>query len=645
MNRFLSIRARSSTTLSFPRQVHRGGIVLSQRLFSSDKNVEGAQIDQTLAIIRARSRLRLSDAHARKISGIGPVAALEYVTKNKLLEANEGQVQMANAFQELQDGVTQARSACEQWRKDNARARLELEKSINSKTHVSAGSTKHTPTLDGELCFLTVGPPPRFRPAGAFVFGPVGGGKTTIMDLFFLSMQDNCAGQERRMRAHCHEFMYELHTNMHKLRKTMDPDYLLEAVVTEIAKKTDIICFDEFAITNVADSIIMKTLLQLLFQLEVAVVATSNRPPEDLYLEGLNRQVYIPKLIDVMRTDMLVRELAPGKDFRESMMEEQKIEVNDYPFYFTPIGTPANDKLETFFSRAVDGIGDIKPYSLPVSWNRTIQVDREANGVGVFNFKNLCEAPVSPDDFIYIARRYHTVFLCDIPILRVDDHNEARRLTNLVDVLYENSVKLICTADGPIDDVLKEVQALCATSEEEASTKSIDLGFFTRTGGSSETMPGTAIVHMERMRNQQVGSRYKADEKRSIFDQASAKESRKSGHLSPAPTGRAEKGPSLATQKWADKNQRDLQAREASREGVAAPAGSDYSASQEGVGGVMISAVGSLQESGFAARRAISRVKEMQTDVYNQAHVLRKERIDSEWATGTTGGDPHQHRL
>jgi len=150
---------------------------------------------------------------------------------------------------------------------------------------------------------------------------------------------------------------------------------------------------------------------------------------------------------------------------------------------------------------------------------------------------------------------------------------------------------------------------------------------------------------MERMRNQQAGSRYKADEKRSIFDQASAKESRKSGHLSPAPTGTAEKGQSLATQKWADKNQRDLEASEASREGVAAPAGSDYSAPQEGVGGVMISAVGSLQESGFAARRAISRVKEMQTDVYNQAHVLRKERIDSEWAAGAPGGDPHQHRL
>jgi predicted ATPase len=229
-----------------------------------------------------------------------------------------------------------------------------------------------------------------------------------------------------------------------------------------------------------------------------------------------------------------------------------------------------------------------------VSWGRSLPVEAAGGGLGCFHFDDLCRAPLAAEDFLCLATRFHTVFVHDIPRLLLEEHNEARRFTNLVDALYEHSVRLLCHSTVALHEVLRSVEAL-RDANDAAGHDASSMGVF-------EVMYDDTPNFQLQIK--EAGSREKWREIRDRRDaERQTHEAKRLGRLA-APEAIGEQSGSGWT---------------------SAPAAADLSAPDQGVAGVMVAAVGSLQESGFAARRAVSRMKEMQTQPYLEAARRRRE--------------------
>lgn len=275
-------------------------------------------------------------------------------------------------------------------------------------------------------------------PTGLYIWGSVGRGKTMLMDLFFDSLE-----VRRKRRAHFHAYMADVHERIHDWRQKLKRgevtgDDPIRPVAEALAEEAWVLCFDEFAVVDIADAMILGRLFTALFEQGVVVVATSNVPPDELYKNGLNRTLFLP-FISVVKERMEVIELAARTDFR---LEK----LGDTPVYFTPVDDRARTALDAVFARLTRGATP-KPAVLHVH-GRRVEVPAQAMGVARFSYEALCRRPLGAADYIAIARAYHTVLIDGVPALQTSRRDEARRLITLIDILYERRVKVIMSAEA-----------------------------------------------------------------------------------------------------------------------------------------------------------------------------------------------------
>ncbi|WP_299377812.1 cell division protein ZapE [uncultured Tateyamaria sp.] len=265
-------------------------------------------------------------------------------------------------------------------------------------------------------------------PKGLYLWGGVGRGKSMLMDFFVTQVKAPAR------RVHFHAFMQEIHAAMHEARK-QGVDDAIAPVAADVAASVRLLAFDEMQITDITDAMIVGRLFEALFAAGVVVVTTSNRVPDDLYKDGLNRQLFVP-FIDLLKERMEVWELASPTDYRQDRLSGS-------PTYFSPLGAEARDQMNTIWA---DLSGqDAHALDLTIK-GRTVTLPQFSNGVGRASFFDLCAKPLGPGDFLAIAAACKVLMIDDIPCLSRSNFNEAKRFVTLIDALYEARVRLICSA-------------------------------------------------------------------------------------------------------------------------------------------------------------------------------------------------------
>ena len=275
-------------------------------------------------------------------------------------------------------------------------------------------------------------------PAGVYLWGGVGRGKSMLMDLAFEHLDVT-----PKRRVHFHEFMIETHERLRQARQREEGDPI-EPVAEQIAAEAALLCFDEMQVTNPADAMILSRLFGKLLDEGVKVVTTSNRPPRDLYLGGLNRELFLP-FIELIEQRMLVVEVNGSTDYRLDRLTGVEV-------WHVPNGPEATAALSRAFFQLTDypveDRAKVPSDELDVGGGRTLHVPKSLKGVAVFSFKRLCGEPRGAADYLAIARRYHTIIIVGIPVMGPAMRNEAARFVTLIDALYEHKVKLLAAADA-----------------------------------------------------------------------------------------------------------------------------------------------------------------------------------------------------
>lgn len=276
-------------------------------------------------------------------------------------------------------------------------------------------------------------------PRGIYIHGPVGRGKSMLMDIFY----DSIPFGIKKRRVHFHQFMIEVHDFIHRRRMREeggeDMDSALPALAAEISNRSRALCFDEFHVTDVADAMLLGRLFTALLKEGVTLVLTSNWAPDDLYTGGLQRDRFLP-FIELVKQSLDVIALEGPVDYRARKLREMSV-------YFSPLSSENLARAEDLFLTLSEG-ADPSPGLIEVK-GRTIEVPVMANGMARFSFSQLCERPLGAEDYLAIAKRYHTIFLENVPRLAYDRRNEAKRLMTLVDVLYDAHRNLVITAEEP----------------------------------------------------------------------------------------------------------------------------------------------------------------------------------------------------
>jgi len=292
----------------------------------------------------------------------------------------------------------------------------------------------------GRGLFKLFGKRSKGAPKGLYVHGQVGRGKTMLMDLFFESVDFT-----PKRRLHFHEFMAETHDGIAEAREMSKGDPI-PIVAERIAAQSRLLCFDELHVTDIADAMILGRLFEALFADGVVVVATSNAAPDELYKNGLNRNLFLP-FIQMIEDNMEVVRLDAAEDYR-------MLKLAGRPLYFTPADRTAKAEMDRLW-QSLTGVERGAAAELAIK-GRRVAVPEAANGVARFDFADLCEQPLGANDYLTIARTYHTVMIDNIPILVAAKRNEARRFINLIDTLYDAKVGLVVSADGEVDSIYKE---------------------------------------------------------------------------------------------------------------------------------------------------------------------------------------------
>ncbi len=267
-------------------------------------------------------------------------------------------------------------------------------------------------------------------PKGLYLWGGVGRGKSMLMDLFHASV-----AIEDKRRVHFHAFMQEVQAGLNEARRRGVDDAILP-VADRIAAEVRLLSFDEMQITDIADAMIVGRLFQKLFEAGVVVVTTSNRPPDDLYKDGLNRALFLP-FIALLKDRMAVRELAADRDYRQDRLAGAQV-------YFHPADAAARDAVSDIW-RDVSGGGGGSPLVLKVK-GRDVEIPVFRNGAGRASFWDLCAKPLGPADYLAVAGALRLLILEGVPRLSSENYNEAKRFVTLIDALYEARVRLVMTA-------------------------------------------------------------------------------------------------------------------------------------------------------------------------------------------------------
>lgn len=284
-------------------------------------------------------------------------------------------------------------------------------------------------------------------PRGMYLWGSVGAGKSMLLDLFY-----ERAPIDAKARVHFHAFMLSQHAFMREARAKRDDaqDDLIAQAAKHVAEETRLLCFDELQITDIADAMILGRLFEQLFQRNVVVVATGNRPPQDFYKNGLNRQLFTP-FIALFEAKLDIVQLDAGRDYRLERLLAA-------PVYQAPLGAKADREMDAAWERLTHG-AVARTATLEVQ-GRMLEISRTAAGCARFTFSELCDRPLGPADYLEIAERFHTILIDHVPLLTPDNREQAARFRTLIDALYEAKTKLICSAAAePADLYPAGVQA------------------------------------------------------------------------------------------------------------------------------------------------------------------------------------------
>ncbi|MBK19722.1 MAG: cell division protein ZapE [Rhodospirillaceae bacterium] len=305
-------------------------------------------------------------------------------------------------------------------------------------------NTESPKGIGGMLKSLIGGSENTPQPKGIYIYGAPGRGKSMLMDLFYESTP-----VVKRRRVHVHPFMQEVQAKLHKWRQEgggKQSEEPLPRLAREIAETSPLLCFDEFQVEAVVDAMILRRLFEAMFEFGVTVVATSNTAPDDLYKGGLQRDRFLP-FIDLLKEQMQVIELASETDYRRDRLKSVGV-------YHSPLGDDAESALEEAFQRLTDG-AEIGQETITVH-GRTISVQKAARGVAYFPFADLCEQPLGPADYWSIACQYQTLIISGIPLFKPSDRNTAKRFATLIETLYEQKTKLVCSAAALPDHLYTE---------------------------------------------------------------------------------------------------------------------------------------------------------------------------------------------
>ncbi len=264
---------------------------------------------------------------------------------------------------------------------------------------------------------------------GLYLWGGVGRGKSMMMDLFVESLEE-----VPNRRVHFHAFMQEIHADMHEVRKT-GVDDAIAPVAQKVAASVRLLAFDEMQISDITDAMIVGRLFEALFADGVVIVTTSNRHPDELYKNGLNRQLFLP-FIDLLKDRMVVHELRSPTDYRQNRLSGSEV-------YFSPADKSAREQIQAIWEDLSGGAS--QPLTLHVK-GREVVVPAFRNGVARATFFDLCGRPLGPADYLALADAVRVLILEDVPSLSRSNFNEAKRFVTLVDALYEAKVRLICSA-------------------------------------------------------------------------------------------------------------------------------------------------------------------------------------------------------
>ncbi|EEB85321.1 cell division protein ZapE [Roseobacter sp. GAI101] len=266
-------------------------------------------------------------------------------------------------------------------------------------------------------------------PKGLYLWGGVGRGKSMLMDMFAANM-----GDVPVRRVHFHAFMQEIHSAMHEARKT-GVDDAIAPVAEQVAASVKLLAFDEMQISDITDAMIVGRLFQALFAAGVVVVTTSNRVPDDLYKDGLNRQIFLP-FIELIKEKMEVWELTSPRDYRQDRLAGTQS-------YFTPVNAESRAAMDAVWSDLAGGEG--QELTLRVK-GRDVVIPQFRNGVARAGFHTLCGHALGAADYLTLADAVRVLLLDNIPTLGRSNFNEAKRFVTLIDALYEAKVRLICSA-------------------------------------------------------------------------------------------------------------------------------------------------------------------------------------------------------
>ena len=278
-------------------------------------------------------------------------------------------------------------------------------------------------------------------PRGIYLWGGVGRGKSFLMDCFYAA-----SPLEKKIRIHFHEFMREVHRELHELSGLADP---LDELAIRISKRYRLICFDEFHINDIADAMILYRLLTALFEDRVQFVMTSNYRPDQLYPNGLHRDRLIPA-IKLLESQLDIMNVDAGSDYRRVQMAQVEA-------YLTPLNEQTDVALKEMYQTL---IGNQPENACPILYieSRHLRPLYLADGVVWFDFQTLCCGPRSQNDYLEIANQFHTVILSGVPYMPPRMTNEARRFIWLIDVLYDHKIKLIISAEVLVGDLYTEGQ-------------------------------------------------------------------------------------------------------------------------------------------------------------------------------------------
>ena len=279
---------------------------------------------------------------------------------------------------------------------------------------------------------------PQTAPKGIYIWGGVGCGKSMLMDMFARGLI------EKVRRVHFHAFMQEVHAGIAEAKSKGVVD-AIKPVARKMSVGIQCLAFDEMQITDIADAMLVGRLFEALFSSGVTIVATSNRHPNDLYKDGLNRQLFLP-FIDMLKEKMVVRELASTTDYRQNRMLGQKI-------YFSPLGIKATTDMDELWLQLAGGPGQL--LSLEVK-SRQVHIPSFRNGIARISFSELCGQPLGAADYLALTSEIKVLMLDDIPSLSRDNSSEAKRFVTLIDTVYEAHIGFIASAAAPPEQLYLE---------------------------------------------------------------------------------------------------------------------------------------------------------------------------------------------